>query len=1418
MALKIQNRSDTAGVEMVAANEKRWCRLGLCRSWLITLVILCIWPTNVRALDLEVAKSQRIHGPVEFLRECLVTSRPNDRLLDVARRELTKEDRDTAFRALLEIFRQPHDSFSPLATNKPSTSQYQAAYELLAKADTTTQSLWVRTVEPLAAEALKTVGQGALTLQEIARRFPLTPSGTRALATSALVAHSRGQHKFAATLLMQASSVPGANLEPLRTRISRQITYGPVHRMAGRTSDVCPAALSVPWSDQLWDWQENYWEHPQMTTWGSLLKPAARRQLSWNSWQPVLRDDTIYLRTPVRVVAFNKHDGEVQWSVQTDTLKPEAGNHVLKKEPNPRAQALNDILRRDGMGTVTVSDHHVFFLDHFRVLDPRQQKFQFRNQNQFRIPPSATSADTEAQNGTRLVAIRRSPRPSVAWVIGDAPDFQYDVLPATTTAVSSPVAPPPADTDASQQPTTADGELPSNPFQGQRFCGVPVAHEQRLFVLTLDGQTFWLNCLAESTGRLNWQQPVAFQNNEGNQRGRFLTAPPENTAASLCGISGDVVICALNNGIVIGTRISDGQLLWATNLRDDVDLSTQDRLRRVLAVSLNVAPGIRSRPVLANARMYWAAPFSQNVHCLDTKTGSIAWSVPRTNGGLGRLEGSSDLYVAGATSSEILCVGSRHVRALNPETGTELWVTSISDQTGRAFCNQDSCLLSQSDGSIAQINVMTGELNTIAQVVADGNEYLGAIVADEDVVCVATPTSVSVSPTVSRWQKQSGYRQTVDKVRSELLMGGANPISMLKDISTDTELIEAADVKTLFVSSVLQLQESADVAVREQSLNLLDGLALTDKQRIRVAIASKDLSVDLSAVNLAGSTPTLELSSDWAVRADVAAWNNLSERQASKVAQLADRDTETAKLEHAILFPSHIGNTDAQIKFTQGLITDNRLAAAEMLLLSAKNTATAEDAILLDAEIDQLRQMCCEVVAKRTDSMEITSLKIDQQLSLSSDDAIAALRERIRLHVEAPEWYPHRLFLASRSLVSGSFEFGTSAHELRLPGPVESVSRPSGPNIPSIVPVVGRDAIGAISLLDSNGPQLLWWKQLNREEYDMSPIELGAFGPDFLTVTTGTDLICVHPLTGQQLWRRKHNDSAVRPGMLYRFPRITGNSSVLGTFGQRLKSYEAIRSSDGRLLDTIPIEIPDGQIPLACGQTILFHQDRVLVLHDLKTHQNLLAGQSELKVLGAGQAQLLKNQRAITITEDLNLLVMDMTTGHIQVECSLSQVLDAEKLVGLTAFERDGNLFVILKDWNGARSRRSASSRMGELKLDSGILCRVDLATGKLLWHRQIDSCVAPRIYGPKTNLLVTWTWQNPVSLLQQRLGGRSDVSSGPDSQRSMSVEVLNADTGEVVGEANYLNPAEPFRCVHNQSRKSIRLISPTSVIEMKYD
>ena len=95
---------------------------------------------------------------------------------------------------------------------------------------------------------------------------------------------------------------------------------------------------------------------------------------------------------------------------------------------------------------------------------------------------------------------------------------------------------------------------------------------------------------------------------------------------------------------------------------------------------------------------------------------------------------------------------------------------------------------------------------------------------------------------------------------------------------------------------------------------------------------------------------------------------------------------------------------------------------------------------------------------------------------------------------------------------------------------------------------------------------------------------------------------------------------------------------------------------------------------------------------------------------------------------------------------------------------------------------------------------------------------MAPVIYGAETNLMVTWSWKSPESLLEQRLGGRRIEADGSDHLGTLEVIAINLDTGETVDEASHLNPAEPLRCVHDDGRKVIRLDSDTSVIELKYN
>ncbi|HIF01009.1 MAG TPA: hypothetical protein EYQ63_29365, partial [Fuerstia sp.] len=124
--------------------------------------------------------------------------------------------------------------------------------------------------------------------------------------------------------------------------------------------------------------------------------------------------------------------------------------------------------------------------------------------------------------------------------------------------------------DKSENDTTHSRAIDlKSDFQGRRFLGTPLVYDRMLFVLSSDDEIIWLTCLTQATGRTIWNRPLTYENVPiPTRRSRFLTANDESNGVSLCGIQGDTLICAVNSGIVIGTRVIDGQLKWATSVRD----------------------------------------------------------------------------------------------------------------------------------------------------------------------------------------------------------------------------------------------------------------------------------------------------------------------------------------------------------------------------------------------------------------------------------------------------------------------------------------------------------------------------------------------------------------------------------------------------------------------------------------------------------------------------------------------------------------------------------------------------------------------------------------------------------------------------------------------------------------------------------
>lgn len=1416
------------------------------------IVLLCVVSLDSLATDsTEPPRTSDLHGALEYLQHSLILSAEEARLIAAAERQLKLSENSLAFVAIHTVFSQPHDSFTPSSRARTSGSAYRLALELLQKAPFNTRRDWTIEMEPLAAAALERAKSNSAKIKKVAQHFPFTPSGLNAHAMRIQLALSCGQHSLAqailADLTAQYHDAPvsfdaSATLTALRRNLKRQQGTPAASRIAGASELASPKQLSLPWPKPKWKWHEKVWKFPQgISTFAALTQPTHRASLALNSWQPTLTQDAVLLRTPFRVIAFDRANGNVRWSILTDTVGEVTDVETLGETMQfGRSASTDELLRMDDLGTVAATEDFVFFVDHFRKLAEqpgfRQPQFNLRNP----LPSE------ERNGGTRLVAVQLKPRPKIAWTVGDVAPFQYTISAATDSTKTNRL--PHDRTVVSRRSETVDAigdqeteELTAETaFRKQYFTGVPLVHNQMLYLLSADSETVWLNCLTEATGRLLWQVPVTYQNEQQLGLGGGLRLNVNQPiGASLCGIDGDTIICALNTGVAIGVRLADGRFEWATNVRDDEpsDLSggRSSFLTRPTATERR-----NFLPLLSDGRMYWSAQQSSEVYCIDAATGRIQWTVSRSVPSGGILEGSDDQYAIGVNGRNLILIGDRHIRALDIANGHQQWATVLPPQTGRATCNKHSCLVPLQDGTIAYVDQTSGRMNIVSQdyLSHQSDGITGTLVADEEFLYSATPLSVTAFPVINAGtDDNSAPPDSMRKARAAILSGDiTSATSQLKQIvsaqSSPTELAEAKKLlaaillRSLAIAKVgIAVPDTEDATQPDENLteaiNLLHTLPLTREQTLRAAVLSGEGTTQHHA---SAHRELLDLLPDWNARADVSAWSNLSSQQASGIAPFApQKGSLLAAAEHAILFPDHVGSFDEQLEFAKTLTSHNFHTAAELFLLSVRRNTSAESQIELDRELHAIRnRFRAASRGRRQPQKAIGKFHVEEKLHFFTQNRISELLKATFVRIDAPDWYADRLMFGNQNLFVLNMNNGAVSTPIRLPTSPQKLLANNNVESPALLPLVGQRAVGMVSLVTSDGPSVLWWRRFEREDYDFSPLELGPLGPDFMIVASENQLACLHPLTGNLLWVRNMTTGSRRRGLFGRSIGFAGDDQVVGVFGENMKSCELFRTKDGYSLGIVPLDIPPNTTPIVSGRRILFARDNQLHLVDLLDRKDVLARKDVPKLFRAGTARVISNHRVVMISSDRNIVVLNMQTGKIEINCPIAEQLTEEqlteeRLTGLSAFERDGRLYVLVKNWGNQYSQRSASSRLGDIRLDDGVLFCLDAKTGKQLWHHVSQPCVIPKIYGDPIDVFVKWSWHDPeMGGFQRRLGLQRGTNSAA-TDRSLTVTIVDANAGTTLAEEHHLSADEPLRCFHDAETATITLESGTSEIKVKY-
>lgn len=777
-------------------------------------------------------------------------------------------------------------------------------------------------------------------LSEVARNFPLTESGTRAAILSLTADYLSGRRRDVEQRLRQmvADYTGTIHEESVRKRSKSLLETSGIELTS--SADIIPnqhdvatvsatrlslstaedaGTISPPWPKAVWTWAEDIWSFPGLpqpqagNALESMIPGSAQSLSDFRNWRPVLWDDSLIIRTPFRIVALEKSTGRQKWTMPTQTFNRE-------ENINNSHEGDADNLRFSGgtgdepgifnglaaFGLMSSDDEFLYLIDRFNFFSPAPELAEngLRPRGRLRLggPQTDPTSLTEAPQATRIVALRKAKPegvPSVAWIAGDQSKFGYQPMQAepsierslfgspsnsATPSLSSTATNKASQTQASQsQPSvtlpvehagaSSGSSQAALTLNGHRFQAPPVGLGELLFVPSMFRDLQWLNCLRRGTGDIIWQQPLTFSD---DLMSRYQDGANPVRTTSVCMVVGDSVICSLPSGIMIAARAFDGQLLWATAIRDD-ESPQQNRGFRWQSDAdedSQIESPCVLLPMIGDGVIVCTDTRSRRLHGINAETGEIIWSSSRRAFGPGDTGGSPDYYVAGIANGQAILVGERHCRSVSLKTGDQNWVVAIMRTSGRAECRGRRCLIPQADGHVLSVNTDDGTIvrQRPSFLPSDASLQFGAITSDDEYVYASTPVSLAVFPRSDSLPKTIPLQDPITRETSAKVLTRIQSLLINGDDQLAIETLKSA--ANIATSETGNTTDADDEELREPFERYLGELILQDwAARIVQSMASADDSTLQSLISQeqAELLPRLNLTSEQQVRAAVLA-------------------------------------------------------------------------------------------------------------------------------------------------------------------------------------------------------------------------------------------------------------------------------------------------------------------------------------------------------------------------------------------------------------------------------------------------------------------------------------------------------------------------------------------------------------------
>lgn len=210
------------------------------------------------------------------------------------------------------------------------------------------------------------------------------------------------------------------------------------------------------------------------------------------------------------------------------------------------------------------------------------------------------------------------------------------------------------------------------------FLGPPLPLGGKLYLLAEKQAELRLICLdpnkrvqtpdsgIEGHPDLVWVQPLGTANEKlpGDGQRRLQVAH--------LAYGDGILVCPTNAGAVVGVDLLTHSLVWAFSYRkvQQQPPNMEEQImfnRRFAGPTRGPTIGERwrnSAPSIAKGKVVITAPDSGDLHCLNLRDGQLLWSIKRED---------ADLYLAGVFDDRAVIVSKNHIRAVDCDTGKELW-------------------------------------------------------------------------------------------------------------------------------------------------------------------------------------------------------------------------------------------------------------------------------------------------------------------------------------------------------------------------------------------------------------------------------------------------------------------------------------------------------------------------------------------------------------------------------------------------------------------------------------------------------------------------------------------------------------------------------------------------------------------------